>query len=424
MGNLGSGLGQLIAGAARGFGRAQREDKLKTQMEKAKNEERFNKIAGDIFGDTTQDPEIRRIAGAAAAGQKDAIKQLQDALTTGRVTVQRQDRQASALPQASEELPAIDINKEGKIARGQVLPDIPSPPPPTQEARERQVTTQGGPEEIPLFRDPRDIAKQQGELAAIAQRDLQEQTIELNEAAVIRGEQRKLDAEDKLIAESKGRTEEILGRLFDSGDVTQPQMSVVIGMVGEGIPLSTALNAAKVDLGAGQTIAKKFAAIEKALGSSLSASEKKRFLGIESIADPASRLLTSKVGNTLVGTVWNPSTGKFETHILKQFATPGKEIFPQDAEEATEVLIEVLGENQWNRLSPNERNLNIENYLRSLQLGVTPKYAGASTQDESFFGGHFGQSLVTRPTTVLPPNDFDIEIEQQNFRNNNPRPGE
>ncbi len=448
--NFGQSLTALLTGLAQGHGEATQEDKLKKQKEKLAGEERLFKIAGLLAEDPNSSAEIKRIALQAMAGQKEGLKQLKEGLGTGLVTIPTPGKTGSALQSASPELPSVEINKEGKLARDHVLPDIASPPPPTQEARDRQVITESGTREIPLFRDPKELAQERGEFQAIENRPAQEQTAEINRAEdiareqrnllttttaeardlvrtkaaeqrgtdrVVAAEQRKLDAEDKLIATKAGLAEELISEMLRNKDMNRPQAAIVVGMMKTGIPFSTALNSAGVDFGKGQSIVNKFAAIEEALGSKLSASEKKRFLGIESIADPASRLITSRVGNTLVGTVWDPSTKQFKTHILKQFDPVRKPITEVDINGAEEAIALVMGEVQWANMDFVDRQANVENYLSWLQIGRAPQYAAPIEVDESFWVPF---TTTTRPSMVLPVQEDDPESDADRFDENNP----
>ena len=450
--NFGQSLTALLTGLAQGHGEAEQEDKLKKQKEKLAGEERLFKIAGILAQDPNTSPEIKRIALLAASGQKDGVKQLKDGLSTGAVTVPTPGKTGSALPSASPELPSVDINLDGKLERGQVLPDIESPPPPPHEARDRQVITEPGTEQIPLFRDPRAAASERGEFQALENRPVQEQTAELNRIEAIAAEElelatttaqeardlvrtknaeergtnrliaaekRALDAEDLQIASDAAVGEEIIGNMLRNKDLNGPQAALIVGMMKNGIPFSTAVNSAKVDFGQGQSIVNKFAAIESAIGAPLTASEKKRFLGIESIADPASRLVTSRVGNELVGTVWDPVNKTFKTHLLKRFAPPRKEIFPDDLTDAAEAIAEVMGENQWANMPEVQKQTNVDNYIRSLQLGIPPKYSTPVDTAEGFWGS-WG-AVSQRPSVVEPPMIDDAGAEEANFVENNPQ---
>lgn len=448
--NFGQSLTALLTGLAQGHGEAAQEDKIKKQKEKTAADERLFKIAGIIAADPSSSAEIKRIALSAAAGQKEGLKQIKEGLSTGLITVPTPGKTGSALPSAAPELPSVEINKEGKLARGQVLPEIPSPPPPTQEARERQVITEPGTEQLPLLRDPREAATERGEFAALEARAGQEQIAGINRAEaiareeralltttkaeardlvrtkaaenrlqdkVIAEEKRKLDQEDKEIATKAGRAEELLGQMLKNKDITRPQAAIIVGMMKDGIPFSTALNSAGVDFGSGQTIVNKFAAIEEALGAKLTNSEKKRFLGIESIADPNARLITHRVGSTLVLTVFDPETEQFTTH-LKEIELPRKAISDQDIVDAEAALEEVMGEKQWSNMDFTQRQLNVENYIASLQRGRAPVFSRPVEVDESFWVPF---TTTTRPSFVNPPLEDDPETEADRFEANNPR---
>lgn len=424
---IGLGLAALLQGAGRGFAQAEREDKLKKAEEKAAGEARFNKVATELFKDTSQSPEIRRIAGSAAAGNKDAIKQLQDGLSQGVITVPTPARTAPALPAAAEltELPSVALTDEGTVKRDQIV----SPPPPTQEARERQIQIEPGTEEIPLFRDPRDIAREAGELQALAQRPVEEQTLQLREEAEIRREQREQDRIDTELSQSVGRAEELLEQMISDELITSPQRSLVIGQLKDRVPFHTALKTAGVDIGAGQTFANKVSSINTTLraagGAPLTDVEIRRIAGAASVSSDQSRIYTQRVGNSLVGTVYDPDTGKFTSHIIRQFAEPRTTIGQADVEEAKTAMIAVMGQKQWDLLGQQRQDLNVENYLESLRLGQVPRYGREVQSVEGIFDrtmGLFGLGFADiRPTEVLPPLDLTPLDEEAEFRRNNPR---
>ncbi len=333
----------------------------------------------------------------------------------------------SALPAAAPagELPAIQTDQSGKIVKGQsegpFLPGAPTP-----EARERQVQREV---EIPLFRDPKELAAEQGELTAIQQRPLQEQTIELAEGAEIVREKREREQASVEITKTQGRAQEVLDQLQKDNLITGPQKSLALASMGDGATFNAGLDAAGIDIGAGQTFANKIASINTSIkatgGLPLTELEIRRIAGAASVSADNSRISTQRIGNVILGTVYDRTTGKFTTSIIRTIELPRPALSEEDVVEAETALIEVMGERQWGLMHPSQRRLNVENYLESLRLGQAPRFGNEVQSRDSvtsrFFGLFGGGYITIRPTEVLPPLDLNPDTETENFRNNNPR---